>query len=71
MKWTKWNDIVNEDGEPESKKIKTTIPLVDCFDFLPGGVYENEYSEKKIKFIKDFNMNRVDDSKFLCPQGVE
>ena len=44
-KWTHWHDIVDDEGNPTAFKNKTTVQMTDCRDFLPGGIYENEYSD--------------------------
>ena len=46
MKWTHWHDTVDDEGLPTAYKNKTTVQMTDCRDFLPGGIYENEYSER-------------------------
>ena len=61
-----WN--IGEDGDTD--RDYREVNLTDCRNFLPGEIYEDEYSVPQMKLVENLSLSRKDSAKFLCPQGL-
>ena len=60
-----------DNRESETKKEKQVIEMIDCKEYQEGGKYASFDLKKKKTLIDNINVDRLQDSTFLCPKIAE